>query len=307
MASLADRPLQRTGLRASPEWLSLCLGRRVRTVGELLKGHSELELAEELDVHRNELKHIIELAVSEGGAPPFRTAFQLLQREFGLAPEADLMEDEAAAADEQQQQAATNAAAKSPAAASMHAQAASSADAAVAAHALLEAVNQPRAFLSLARSLPALRINKGITEVRATSILASLQCHGGVLDLSVSLVLTSCALILLLVSCVASSLDLPALVSRVTKHVERSSGISRTLCSSLTRWCAIFLLFLLFAAAGKTQACLTLCADCYLPPHLGGLGGGVVYIDTENTFHGDRSAEIASAARPFAFQCALER
>jgi hypothetical protein len=78
-----------------------------------------------------------------------------------------------------------------------------------------------------------------------------------------------------------------------------------SLCVLLTHFLLSLPAFLFpsFLFPGKTQACLTLCADCYLPPHLGGLGGGVVYIDTENTFHGDRSDDIASAARLFAFQC----
>ncbi len=45
--------------------------------------------------------------------------------------------------------------------------------------------------------------------------------------------------------------------------------------------------------SGKTQVCHTLCVMTQLPSEQGGLGGTVVYIDTENTFRPERIAEIA--------------
>jgi len=47
--------------------------------------------------------------------------------------------------------------------------------------------------------------------------------------------------------------------------------------------------------SGKTQACLMLSIMCQLPTEKGGLGGKVVYIDTEGTFVPERVFEIASA------------
>jgi len=47
--------------------------------------------------------------------------------------------------------------------------------------------------------------------------------------------------------------------------------------------------------SGKTQACLVLSIMCQLPTDKGGLGGKVVYIDTEGTFVPERVFEIASA------------
>jgi len=47
--------------------------------------------------------------------------------------------------------------------------------------------------------------------------------------------------------------------------------------------------------SGKTQICHTLCVTTQLPKDQGGLGGGVVYVDTENTFRPERIAEIAHA------------
>jgi len=45
---------------------------------------------------------------------------------------------------------------------------------------------------------------------------------------------------------------------------------------------------------GKTQICLTLSVTAQLPPEEGGLGGSVVFIDTEGTFLPERVYEIAS-------------
>jgi len=45
--------------------------------------------------------------------------------------------------------------------------------------------------------------------------------------------------------------------------------------------------------SGKTQVCHTLCVTTQLPKEQGGLGGTVVYVDTENTFRPERIAEIA--------------
>ncbi len=45
--------------------------------------------------------------------------------------------------------------------------------------------------------------------------------------------------------------------------------------------------------SGKTQLCHTLCAICQLPSEEGGLGGGALYVDTENTFRPERLKEIA--------------
>jgi DNA repair protein RadA len=45
--------------------------------------------------------------------------------------------------------------------------------------------------------------------------------------------------------------------------------------------------------SGKTQVCHTLCVTTQLSKEEGGLGGSVVYVDTENTFRPERVAEIA--------------
>ncbi len=47
--------------------------------------------------------------------------------------------------------------------------------------------------------------------------------------------------------------------------------------------------------SGKTQLCHTLCIMVQLPKELGGLDGGAIYIDTENTFRPERIAGIAKA------------
>jgi DNA repair protein RadA len=45
---------------------------------------------------------------------------------------------------------------------------------------------------------------------------------------------------------------------------------------------------------GKTQICLTLAVTAQLPPDSGGLGGNVIYMDTEGTFSPERVYQIAS-------------
>lgn len=47
--------------------------------------------------------------------------------------------------------------------------------------------------------------------------------------------------------------------------------------------------------SGKSQICHTLCATAQLPPAEGGLGGGVILIDTEGTFRPERVDQIARA------------
>jgi DNA repair protein RadA len=47
--------------------------------------------------------------------------------------------------------------------------------------------------------------------------------------------------------------------------------------------------------SGKTQICHTLCVSAQLPPEQGGLGGQVLYIDTESTFRPERIVQIAKA------------
>lgn len=47
--------------------------------------------------------------------------------------------------------------------------------------------------------------------------------------------------------------------------------------------------------SGKTQIALQLCVNALQPVDQGGLGGHVVFIDTENTFHPERVAQIAEA------------
>jgi len=44
---------------------------------------------------------------------------------------------------------------------------------------------------------------------------------------------------------------------------------------------------------GKSQLCQQLCLTAQLPPEKGGLDGGVLYIDTENTFRTERVMQIA--------------
>ena len=56
------------------------------------------------------------------------------------------------------------------------------------------------------------------------------------------------------------------------------------------------------AGAGKTQMCLALSAVCATPREAGGMGGGVVYIDTEQKFSGARLIEIARAKFPEVYQ-----
>ena len=45
--------------------------------------------------------------------------------------------------------------------------------------------------------------------------------------------------------------------------------------------------------SGKSQVCHQLAVNVQLPPELGGLDGGVLYIDTENTFHTERIISMA--------------
>jgi DNA repair protein RadA len=45
--------------------------------------------------------------------------------------------------------------------------------------------------------------------------------------------------------------------------------------------------------SGKSQLCYTLCVTCNKPIEKGGLGGNVIFIDTENTFRPERVHQIA--------------
>jgi len=45
--------------------------------------------------------------------------------------------------------------------------------------------------------------------------------------------------------------------------------------------------------SGKSQMCHQLCVNVQLPPERGGLGGAVLYIDTENTFRTERIVQMA--------------
>jgi len=45
--------------------------------------------------------------------------------------------------------------------------------------------------------------------------------------------------------------------------------------------------------SGKSQLCHQLCVNVQLPPERGGLNGGALYIDTENTFRTERIAQMA--------------
>jgi len=45
--------------------------------------------------------------------------------------------------------------------------------------------------------------------------------------------------------------------------------------------------------SGKSQICHQLCVNVQLPPERGGLGGGALYIDTENTFRTQRIIQMA--------------
>lgn len=47
--------------------------------------------------------------------------------------------------------------------------------------------------------------------------------------------------------------------------------------------------------SGKSQICHTLCVTAQLPVKIGGFGGGVIFIDTENTFRPERVYQIAEA------------
>jgi DNA repair protein RadA len=46
--------------------------------------------------------------------------------------------------------------------------------------------------------------------------------------------------------------------------------------------------------SGKSQFCHQLCVNVQLPPEQGGLGGGALYVDTENTFHLERIIQMAT-------------
>ncbi len=45
--------------------------------------------------------------------------------------------------------------------------------------------------------------------------------------------------------------------------------------------------------SGKSQMCHQLCVNVQLPPEQGGLGGGALYVDTENTFRTERIVQMA--------------
>lgn len=45
--------------------------------------------------------------------------------------------------------------------------------------------------------------------------------------------------------------------------------------------------------SGKSQLCHQLCVNVQLPPEQGGLGGGALYIDTENTFRTERIVQMS--------------
>ena len=45
--------------------------------------------------------------------------------------------------------------------------------------------------------------------------------------------------------------------------------------------------------SGKSQMCHQLCINVQLPPEKGGLNGGVLYVDTENTFRLERIIQMA--------------
>ena len=45
--------------------------------------------------------------------------------------------------------------------------------------------------------------------------------------------------------------------------------------------------------SGKSQVCHQLCVNVQLPPDRGGMGGGALYIDTENTFRTERIVQMA--------------
>jgi len=48
--------------------------------------------------------------------------------------------------------------------------------------------------------------------------------------------------------------------------------------------------------SGKSQLCHQMCVNVQLPPEKGGLGGGALYIDTENTFRTERIVQMAQHA-----------
>ena len=45
--------------------------------------------------------------------------------------------------------------------------------------------------------------------------------------------------------------------------------------------------------SGKSQLCMQLCVNVQLPPEMGGLGGGALYIDSEHTFRTERIVQMA--------------
>jgi len=46
--------------------------------------------------------------------------------------------------------------------------------------------------------------------------------------------------------------------------------------------------------SGKSQLCHQMCVNVQLPPEKGGLGGGALYVDTENTFRTERIVQMAN-------------
>jgi DNA repair protein RadA len=48
--------------------------------------------------------------------------------------------------------------------------------------------------------------------------------------------------------------------------------------------------------SGKSQMCHQLCINIQLPPEKGGLNGGALYVDTENTFRLERIVQMAKFA-----------
>ena len=86
-------------------------------------------------------------------------------------------------------------------------------------------------------------------------------------------------------------------------HVQSTAGTIITFCKPLdsilgggiplgevTEICGV-------PGVGKTQLCMQLAADCWIPKRFTGVDGSVIYIDTEGSFMIEREAEVTAALR----------
>ena len=157
--------LERTPLREYPEsqhWLDRCRAAHIplHTLHDLLN-KTELELAEHLDLHEWEVKQLLATATASKAVPVPLSIFAQWQQDPQLG-----LRQQTVALSEQDDAEEKKGELGNPGGAASHVEAASSKEAEVAA--LAEAIAASLgSMLSLDRAIPQLRINKGITEVRA--------------------------------------------------------------------------------------------------------------------------------------------